>query len=105
MALSLWRNDNGSPTTLLNDVWGFFDELDRSYQPTRGRAQASLSAPACDVAETSDAYLLTFDVPGLKKEDINIELTGKRLTISGERKREEEFQKGQMIFTSPEKSK
>lgn len=38
-------------------------------------------------------HLLNFDIPGLKKEDISIEVTGRQLTISGERKREEHQQK------------
>jgi HSP20 family protein len=50
-------------------------------------------APACDISETQNQFLLTFDAPGLKKEDIHIEVTGRQLTISGERKREEETQK------------
>lgn len=43
--------------------------------------------PPFDVRETKDAYELELDVPGLKKEDIKLELKENRLTISGERKR------------------
>ncbi len=45
-------------------------------------------APAFEVKETKDAYLFKADVPGVKESDIDVTLTGNRLTISG--KREEE---------------
>jgi HSP20 family protein len=45
--------------------------------------------PMVDVEETDDAYVLDLELPGVKKEDINIEIQGKRLTVSGERKEEE----------------
>jgi HSP20 family protein len=45
--------------------------------------------PMVDVEETDDAYVLDLELPGVKKEDINIEIQGKRLTVSGERKEED----------------
>lgn len=46
--------------------------------------------PALDLAETDDALQLRMDVPGFKPDDINIEVTGNTLRISGERKEERE---------------
>lgn len=45
-------------------------------------------SPACEVHENDNTYTFRFDVPGVKKEDISIELENNRLTISGERKEE-----------------
>lgn len=45
-------------------------------------------APSCETSETENAYFLSFDIPGMKKDDIKIELKDHRLTVSGERKRE-----------------
>ena len=42
----------------------------------------------CDAHETKDHYLLTLDVPGVKKEEIKIELRGNKLLISGQRQPE-----------------
>jgi HSP20 family protein len=42
--------------------------------------------PAYDVQEQEDKYLLSFDVPGIDRNDLNIELLGSKLTVSGERK-------------------
>jgi HSP20 family protein len=42
--------------------------------------------PPCDVEETDSHYLMSFDLPGISKEDIKIEVVDKQLTVSGERK-------------------
>lgn len=44
--------------------------------------------PNFDVDETVEAYLLSVDLPGVKKEDLKIDMSGDVLTISGERKYE-----------------
>ena len=41
-----------------------------------------------EVEETDSAYLLSVDLPGIRKEDIQIDLNERVLTVSGERKRE-----------------
>jgi HSP20 family protein len=47
-------------------------------------------APRVDVTESEDAYKIVADLPGLKKEEINISLNDNVLTLKGERKHEEE---------------
>jgi HSP20 family protein len=42
--------------------------------------------PLADVEETEDAYLVEIELPGVKREDISVEVAGRRLTVSGERK-------------------
>ena len=44
--------------------------------------------PACDVSETDRHYLLSLDLPGVRKEEVNIETKNSQLIISGQRKRE-----------------
>ena len=46
-------------------------------------------APPADVVDTPDAYLIDVDLPGVKRDDIDIELEGNELTISGELKEKE----------------
>ena len=41
--------------------------------------------PAMDLAETTDHYVLKADLPGLKQENLSIEVEDTKLTISGER--------------------
>ncbi|HPG39739.1 MAG TPA: Hsp20/alpha crystallin family protein [bacterium] len=45
--------------------------------------------PRIDVKETKDAYEVMADLPGLKKEDIEVSLHENVLTLKGERKQEE----------------
>ncbi|HZX02818.1 Hsp20/alpha crystallin family protein [Kribbella sp.] len=41
--------------------------------------------PLADLEETDNAYVLEVELPGVKKKEINIDLDGRRLVISGER--------------------
>jgi HSP20 family protein len=45
---------------------------------------------ACDLSETADAFEVRMDVPGIKPDEITVEVTGDLLKISGERKEEKE---------------
>lgn len=47
--------------------------------------------PAVDIEETDDKYVMYFDLPGVKKEDVKIELLDNRLIVSGERREEKEI--------------
>jgi HSP20 family protein len=42
-----------------------------------------------DVEETDDAYLVEIELPGVKRDDVSVEVAGRRLTVSGERKERE----------------
>jgi HSP20 family protein len=59
--------------------------------PHRNRPFAGYKAwPAIDVAEEDEAILIRAEVPGCKADDIDISVHGNVLTISGEKKFEEE---------------
>jgi HSP20 family protein len=47
-------------------------------------------SPAFEVKETDGSYLFKADVPGVKEGDIDVTVTGNRLTISGSRSEEKE---------------
>jgi HSP20 family protein len=46
--------------------------------------------PAFEVRENKDGYVFKADLPGIKKEDLEVSLTGNRLTITGKRDQEKE---------------
>ena len=46
--------------------------------------------PMVDVEQTKNALVLKFDLPGMTEKDITIELEGRTLIISGERKEQKE---------------
>jgi len=58
--------------------------------PTGTAAVQRRWVPAMDLSETDDAYILRADLPGLTPEDVRIEMEGRVLTVSGERKAEHE---------------
>lgn len=69
-----------------------FDEMDKFFEDVRTARPAAYDertfAPACEIAESPESYLMSIDLPGMKKEDIKIEMVNNLLTISGERKRQ-----------------
>lgn len=46
-------------------------------------------APLADIVETPDAYLIDVDLPGVKRDDVDIEIDGNQLIITGELKAKE----------------
>lgn len=47
-------------------------------------------APNCDIEDAESHYLMSFDLPGVKKEDIKIDFKDGVLTVTAERKNETE---------------
>lgn len=50
----------------------------------------SLWSPQIETFERSGQLVIRADLPGLKKDDVNVEITGDAITISGERRSEDE---------------
>lgn len=68
--------------SLLN--WDPFQEL----TPRLWRDESAAFVPAFDVKESKDAYEFSADLPGFREQDVDINVSGNRLTISGEREAE-----------------
>lgn len=76
------------PFQLLRDeVEQAFKNLSTDWE---GKWLTAEFSPACDLSETADAYQVRLDVPGIKPEDISVQVTGDSVRISGERKEEKE---------------
>jgi|SRR6218665_64640 len=60
--------------------------VDQFFSDNLARNGGSVFLPQVDVIEKDNAYQILVSVPGLKKEDLNIELHENRITVSGERK-------------------
>ncbi|MBI3544058.1 MAG: Hsp20/alpha crystallin family protein [Deltaproteobacteria bacterium] len=75
------KNLMASPFRDLNRMQRQFDDL---------FGESASFQPSVDVEEKDNHYLLRFDMPGVKKGDIKIELQDNVLTISGERRDERE---------------
>jgi HSP20 family protein len=78
------------------DMVSMRDEIDRLFDgfigrlPGRREVAEGAWIPLLDLEETKDDFVIRAEIPGMKKEDVKISLTGDKLRISGERSREKE---------------
>jgi HSP20 family protein len=83
-----WRDNSGRP---FNDVKYLQKQIDQMFDdffyPAANNSQARQGL-ICDFQDTESHYLFSFDIPGVKKEDLKIELKGNELHVSGERRDE-----------------
>jgi HSP20 family protein len=75
------------PEPFSNEINRLFDTL---FEPANGTSRAQRWAPAMDLVEGEDHFLLKADLPGLDEGDVTIEVQDNVLTVSGERKQEQE---------------
>jgi HSP20 family protein len=88
MALVRWE-----PVREISSIQNEVNRLFNTFFDTpvgAGEGSTRRWLPAMDVVESEDHYVLRADLPGLSEEDVNIELDGNVLTVSGERKSEHE---------------
>ncbi len=78
-----------SPRADLNRMQREFDRVFSNFLPNLGLAdipdQTASWAPRIDVVETEEAFLFEFDIPGVVKDDIHVNLHDGVLAVSGER--------------------
>src|SRR5262249_42722707 len=65
-------------------AWDPFQEMTRSWP---GEQEVGF-VPHFEVRETHDGFVFRADLPGVTEEDLEINLSGNRLTISGKREAE-----------------
>jgi HSP20 family protein len=65
---------------LLTSFWG---------TPAKNWLSENLS-PAIDVSEQENAFVMKVDVPGLEAKDLNVQVHGTTVTVSGQRQEEKE---------------
>ena len=80
------------------------DELDRLFEsPWTELARTSqlLSGwtPALDIHEDKDNFIVRAELPGMKREDIDVSLHDGALSISGERKLEQKYEEAEVYRT------
>ena len=66
----------------------------------RGDGGAVLPRAKVDVAEKNGAYVVTAELPGVKKEDIHVSIDGAQVTLEAEVKREKEATKDERVLHS-----
>lgn len=88
----------------VRELDSFQSDMNRLFDSFFGRREASGGngygrrwIPAMDLVETEDDLVLRADLPGLDRDDIEIEVKDNTLTVCGERKAEQE-EKGEGFY-------
>jgi len=75
-------------------LWDFMNEMDQVFSggflTDRPQGERAPYFPAVDIVEREGHFLISADLPGLKREDIHLDINDGVLTLSGERIDEKE---------------
>ena len=82
---------------LVDDLFKGFLVRPLSYD---GRGESTLPRMKVDVAERNGAYTVTAELPGIKKDDIQVTIDGAQVTLEAEVKREKEANKDERVLHS-----
>ena len=81
------------------EPWGLLNqlqkELERAYDVEGGEGSIATAewAPAVDIKEDEDKFVIQADIPGVKPEEIDINMEGGVITIKGEKETEAKTEK------------
>ncbi|RPJ62891.1 MAG: Hsp20/alpha crystallin family protein [Dehalococcoidia bacterium] len=86
------------------------EQIGRSFEDVFGRpflpgiwrlfpSEEMVWAPAIEVLEKEDKFLIKVELPGVREEDVNVSVAGGTLTIEGEKKAESEVKKKGYYYT------
>jgi HSP20 family protein len=76
------------------------EEMDSFFGETRrGEERERIWAPAIEISQKQDSYVVRAELPGVRQGDVKIEITDEGIVIQGERKLEQEETKGGMHLT------
>jgi HSP20 family protein len=78
------------PSSLMRDLW-------RPWRTDRGERAPQIRL---DLAETEKDYTVKAEIPGVKKEDIDVRIDGNQVTISAEVKQDKEEKKDGRVLRS-----
>jgi len=79
------RNFGWGPFGLMQEL---NEEMERAFRGVVPKTQLEPWTPAVDVQQCNGDLVVTAELPGLKKEDVKVELTDDSIVIQGERKQE-----------------
>lgn len=85
-----------------NDDWGFEDLFDEILKPVNYEKRAM--SMRTDVKENENQYELDIDMPGFKKDEINIELHDGYLNVSAKKEQTEEHGEKEKNYIRKERS-
>ena len=86
--------------TRFNTLDNAVDELMRGFfvRPMNYEAPAVPAQVRVDVTENDKSYVVRAEIPGVRKEDINVAIDGNQVEISAEVKKEKEAKDGEKVL-------
>lgn len=81
-----WIN-RSTTSDIFDEIDHFFTEWNRLPSTFKAYDERSFT-PAAEMSEAEEHFVMSVDLPGMKKDDIKLEMSNNILTISGERKYE-----------------
>jgi HSP20 family protein len=95
--MDLVKWEGRTPRDLWDAVDGLRSEVDRAMDlfklPDASGLLDRTTAPAVDVVETDEDFLVVADLPGVKKEDLELSVAGTLLSIKGDKRAEAQEEK------------
>ena len=79
--------------TALDELMRGFFVRPMNYEPSQTTPQVRV-----DVTENENAYVVRAEIPGVKKEDIDVAIDGNQVEISAEVKNEKEAKEGERVL-------
>ncbi len=89
MAITRWKNLNPTDEMMKQEMLNMFDRFS-NFATTHKEKLERAWMPRIDTVENKDNYVIYAELPGLKKEDIKINVTENTLAIYGEKKNDQE---------------
>jgi HSP20 family protein len=76
------------------------DDLFKGFlvRPMYSEGRDTMARVKVDVTEKNGAYLVHAELPGVKKEDIQLSIDGAQVTLSAEIKREKDAKEGERVL-------
>jgi HSP20 family protein len=105
-AADFWRSSLTPMSQLTSEFNRWFDQMWRSAGPTSMQGGLPLAMlapftghPLADMRETDQGFELSVDLPGMRAQDIELQIRGDMLMVSGEKAEENEGGQGAYRFS------
>ncbi len=97
----LVKKNEARPVSMFEEMDNYFDKffrhpfslMARSTWPDFSFPDLDEVSPSVDIFEEKREIVIKAEMPGIKKEDVNVSITENTVTISGEKKQEEKVEK------------
>lgn len=94
--IELWRGNRNPLREMQHQMDRLFEEFS-AWPSLESQASGTIS-PKCNVSEDANNYYVKFEIPGIKKDQIKVELNSNILSVSAERKEESKKEDEKQYF-------